>query len=108
MTPNDLVLTGLGLPSLAWRGAALLGTTATFLLAAFGLFRRFDPEATGFQLVEWQPWIPEYGIHYFVGVDGISLVLVLLVARCPSLGVGRKIMCGTYPTTLALGLLGPT
>ncbi|UCE87001.1 MAG: NADH-quinone oxidoreductase subunit M, partial [Deltaproteobacteria bacterium] len=33
---------------------------------------------TGYQFVEHAPWIAEYGIHYHVGIDGISLVLVML------------------------------
>ena len=32
-----------GLPPMMWRGMALSGSTLTFLLASFGLFRRFDP-----------------------------------------------------------------
>ena len=32
----------------------------------------------GMQFVEKGPWIPEYGINYFLGIDGISLFLVLL------------------------------
>ena len=67
-----------GLPPLVWRLAALAGSTLTFALAAFGLFARFDPEATGYQLVERAAWLPDLGIHYFVGVDGISLMLVLM------------------------------
>ena len=69
-----------GLPPSVWRAVALTGSTLTFLLALFGLFGRFDPEATGYQLVERAPWIPAYGIYYFVGVDGISLVLMLMTA----------------------------
>ena len=36
------------------------------------------PPRTGYQFVEHAAWIPDYGIHYFVGIDGISLVLVVL------------------------------
>ena len=32
--------------------------------------------STGYQFVEYAPWLPEYGIHWFVGIDGISLLLV--------------------------------
>ena len=34
--------------------------------------RKFDPEQLGFQLIEHEPWLPEYGLNYFVAVDGIS------------------------------------
>jgi NADH-quinone oxidoreductase subunit M len=67
-----------GLPPVVWQVGALAGSSVAFLLSLVGLWGRFDPEETGYQLVERVPWVPEYGIHYFVGVDGISLVLVLL------------------------------
>jgi NADH-quinone oxidoreductase subunit M len=66
-----------GLPAALWKPIALASTILTFLLS-LRLFAVFDPLETGFQLVEHVPWIPEYGIHYFVGVDGISLLMVLL------------------------------
>jgi NADH-quinone oxidoreductase subunit M len=66
-----------GLPKLLWKPIALASTLITFLLS-LRLFAVFDPLRTGFQLAEHSPWIPEFGINYFVGVDGISLLLVLL------------------------------
>jgi len=51
-------------------------------LAAFGvtlaLWAGFDATSAEFQFVERHPWIPAFGIDYFVGVDGISLFLVVL------------------------------
>jgi NADH-quinone oxidoreductase subunit M len=38
----------------------------------------FDRGATGFQYVERYSWIPSLGISYQLGVDGISLILILL------------------------------
>jgi NADH-quinone oxidoreductase subunit M len=67
-----------GLPKIVWQVVASATTCLTFLLSAVALWGRFDPEATGYQLVERVAWLPEYGIHYFVGIDGISLVLVML------------------------------
>ena len=66
-----------GLPATLWRPVALASTILTFLLS-LRLFAIFDPIQTGFQLMEHSRWIPEYGINYFVGVDGISLLMVLL------------------------------
>jgi NADH-quinone oxidoreductase subunit M len=34
----------------------------------------------GFQFVEQYPWIPSFNIEYFVGVDGVSITMVLLTA----------------------------
>ncbi len=67
-----------GVPGWVWRAIALASSTLTFALAVVGLWGGFDPEVVGYQWIERVPWIPELGIHYFVGVDGISLVLVLL------------------------------
>jgi NADH-quinone oxidoreductase subunit M len=54
---------------------ALLATTATFLVSLFVLFG-FDPQDTGFQFVEEYDWI--LGLQYKVGVDGISILFVML------------------------------
>jgi NADH-quinone oxidoreductase subunit M len=42
------------------------------------LWSRFNAVSADFQFVERHTWIPSFGISYFVGVDGISLLLVVL------------------------------
>src|SRR2546427_3186691 len=42
------------------------------------LWSRFNPASADFQFVERHAWIPAFGIDYFVGVDGISLLLLVL------------------------------
>ena len=42
------------------------------------LWSRFDAASSEFQFVERHAWIPAFGIDYFVGVDGISLLLLVL------------------------------
>jgi NADH-quinone oxidoreductase subunit M len=37
---------------------------------------KFSPGGPAFQFVEIHQWIPEFGVHYAVGVDGIALVLI--------------------------------
>jgi NADH-quinone oxidoreductase subunit M len=44
------------------------------------LWARFDPASAEFQFVERHAWIPAFGVGYTVGVDGISLLLVVLTA----------------------------
>src|SRR5712691_4242810 len=44
------------------------------------LWRAFDTAATGLQFVERHAWIPTIGAEYLVGVDGLSLLLVLLTS----------------------------
>src|SRR6195256_3289997 len=38
----------------------------------------YDPQVAGFQLIERAPWIPSIGAEYFLGVDGLSTLLILL------------------------------
>ena len=59
------------------RAVALLATLATFLvsLVAFG---KFDASVAGFQLLEEAEWVPSIGLGYLLGVDGVSIWLVLL------------------------------
>jgi NADH-quinone oxidoreductase subunit M len=52
-------------------------TVATFA-ASLPLYWRFDPAAADYQFVEQRVWMPTLGISYHLGVDGISLLLVLL------------------------------
>jgi NADH-quinone oxidoreductase subunit M len=66
-----------GLPPTLWRAVGFGSTVATFLLA-LRLFAVFDPTNPSFQFVEYGTWLPDYGVNYYVGIDGISLVLVLL------------------------------
>src|SRR6185295_15812268 len=42
------------------------------------LWSRFNPASGDFQFVERYAWIPSFGITYAVGVDGISLLLLVL------------------------------
>jgi NADH-quinone oxidoreductase subunit M len=58
------------------RSIALAATVVTFALSLLVLVD-FRVEA-GFQLNEDLPWIPEWGIRYRLGVDGVSLFLILL------------------------------
>jgi NADH-quinone oxidoreductase subunit M len=55
----------------------LIFSTAAFLLSV-GLFIAFDGGNGGMQFVEQYPWIPSLGVSYHLGVDGISLLLVVL------------------------------
>jgi len=59
------------------RWIALVTTLATFALSIV-LVAQFDPKNPGFQFVEEAPWF--MGLHYRMGVDGISVLFVLLTA----------------------------
>jgi NADH-quinone oxidoreductase subunit M len=55
-----------------------LAFTSALALFSLQLWWRFDPKTYNFQLAEFARWIPALGINYSVGIDGISLLLVLL------------------------------
>src|SRR5881628_2285255 len=59
------------------RPAALVVAVVTFLLS-LPLYFGFDAELIGYQFEEHARWMPTLGVSYHVGVDGISLLLVLL------------------------------
>jgi NADH-quinone oxidoreductase subunit M len=61
------------------RNVALLFSLATFA-ATLWLWARFDPSSADYQFIEQHQWIPAFGIQYFIGVDGISLFLIVLTA----------------------------
>jgi len=56
---------------------ALGVATATFLVS-LPLFFNWQMGEAGYQFMERMPWAPELGLNYILGVDGISLFLVLL------------------------------
>src|SRR6266849_4278546 len=56
---------------------ALVTSLVTFALS-LPLYARFDPTAADYQFVEQAQWMPTLGVSYHLGVDGISLLLVLL------------------------------
>lgn len=53
-------------------------TTVFELLLAFVLLAKFDNSFAGFQFVEKYNWIPSLDVYYHVGIDGISLLMILL------------------------------
>ncbi len=55
--------------------SAMVATTITFLVSLF-ILAEFDPSNTGFQYVEEQEWL--LGMKYKMGVDGISVLFVML------------------------------
>src|SRR5580704_8305208 len=57
------------------------------LALSFYLFVDFDPHQGGYQFVEQYQWIPQFGISYHLGMDGISLFLVLLTTILFSLSL---------------------
>lgn len=73
------------------RKFALFQTLVNAVLAAF-LYAGFMGQEAGYQFTHVVPWLPDWGINYIVGIDGISLPLVMLTAFVAPLAI-----LGTWP-----------
>lgn len=61
------------------RRLAFLSSLLTLCLAAI-VWQVFDPTASNLQFVERYVWVKSLGIEYFVGVDGLGVLMVMLTA----------------------------
>ena len=84
-----VLLAGRGRPMLA-RILALLVTLLTFI-ASLGLLWRYDARGAVMQLQETHEWIPTWGVHFTLAVDGISVALVLMTTF-----VGILVIAGAW------------
>ena len=57
--------------------ATLVISLAEFLVS-LPLWFNFDSQTAAMQFVERREWLPTYGISYYVGIDGFSLLLIML------------------------------
>ena len=58
---------------------ALVGAAASFVIT-LPLFTQFDRASGGYQFTELHPWIPALNLNYALGVDGISVLFIILNA----------------------------
>lgn len=88
-----LPLVGLFILSFIPRQKERLIRTYTFtvmcldLLLVLLLFSPFDTSTAQFQFVEKVPWIDFLGVNYYLGIDGISLLLLFLTTLLGAIGV---------------------
>ena len=75
--PMLFALVVLILPTAQVRWASLFMSLIHFVASLY-LLKIFQVDLASLQLVERYSWLPSIGVSYFVGVDGISLWLVLL------------------------------
>lgn len=68
------------------RGVALSAATIAFVLSIWVYFA-YDQTAGGYQFLEKATWVPQLGISYHVGVNGMNLPLVLLTGLVMFTGV---------------------
>jgi NADH-quinone oxidoreductase subunit M len=72
-----LVLGGSEIGERTARSLTLFVTLVTFVVS-LSVLGRFEQGQSGFQMIEHASWVPSVGLQYLVGVDGISLWLLLL------------------------------
>ncbi len=65
---------------------ALVTTLATFVISAAAIYSKFDPSNPGFQMVESREWL--VGLNYKLGVDGISVLFVMLTTALMPIVIG--------------------
>jgi NADH-quinone oxidoreductase subunit M len=77
------------LPRMAGWYWAVLAAVAD-LAACIWLVAQFASGATGMQFAESHPWLPQIGVNYALGVDGISLFLLALNALLTLVALGAS------------------
>lgn len=63
------------------------GTALVDLLLTLLLLARFETSTAQMQFVEQVPWIPGFGIQYYVGVDGISILMIFLTSLLSAIAI---------------------
>lgn len=77
------------------RWTALGFSLVTFVVSLL-LWWGFDPNQAGLQMVQRTEWIPQFGISYYVGIDGLSLLLVLLSTFIMPLAILSSFRSGIF------------
>jgi NADH-quinone oxidoreductase subunit M len=87
------------------RGLGLTFTIITFFVS-LAMFRYYNKEAAGFQLVADFEWIPGLGAHFKTGVDGISVFLVVLTTfLMPLTLLGTRTAIEKHPREFVAAML---
>ncbi len=69
------------------RWFALIVALITFLITVAAYLRGYDPSQDGLQLAERVSWLPDLGLTWAVGADGLSMPLILLTSFITALAV---------------------
>jgi NADH-quinone oxidoreductase subunit M len=84
---GGIVIAGLGAERKNLVRGLALATSLVGLGGAICMWLHFDPKSGGLQFVEKFDWVPSLGIQYFLGVDGLGLLMVLLTAIVTPLAI---------------------
>ncbi|MCS7031532.1 MAG: photosynthetic/respiratory NAD(P)H-quinone oxidoreductase subunit D1 [Gloeomargarita sp. SKYG116] len=77
------------------RWYALVVGLVDFALISYSFWQGYDLNSPDLQLVERYPWLPQIGLNWSVGVDGLSMPLVLLTGFITTLAI-----LAAWPVTL--------
>ncbi|MFS8853994.1 MULTISPECIES: NAD(P)H-quinone oxidoreductase subunit 4 [unclassified Synechococcus] len=77
------------------RWFALFIAVTDLLILLAGFYVGYDPAQTGLQLLERYTWVPQVGLSWSVGADGLSMPLILLTAFITTLAI-----LAAWPVTL--------
>jgi NADH-quinone oxidoreductase subunit M len=84
---GGIVIAGLGAERKNLIRGLALATSLVGLGGALCMWLHFDAKNGGLQFVEKFDWVPSLGIQYFLGVDGLGLLMVLLTAIVTPLAI---------------------
>jgi len=84
---GGIVIAGLGAERKNLVRSLALASSLIGLGGAICMWLHFDPKSGGLQFVEKFDWVPSLGIQYFLGVDGLGLLMVLLTAIVTPLAI---------------------
>lgn len=84
---GGLVVASLGAKRVTFVRGFALASSFVALAGALCLWLNFDAKTGGLQFVERMNWVPSLGIQYFLGVDGLGLLMVMLTAIVTSLAI---------------------
>ena len=73
-------------PEESARRTAFVWSMVVFVVSV-GLWWAYEPGVAGFQLATSVPWIPGWGVSYAIGIDGISLFMVMLTTFTTPLAI---------------------
>jgi NADH-quinone oxidoreductase subunit M len=75
-----MLLAGVDFPRRNLARGIALGSSLLTLTHALCLWSRFNPDVAELQFVERHAWIPSLTVDYFLGADGLSLLMILLTS----------------------------
>jgi NADH-quinone oxidoreductase subunit M len=84
---GGIVIAGLGAERKNLVRGLALATSLVGLGGALCMWLHFDPKSGDLQFVEKFDWVPSLGIQYFLGVDGLGALMVLLTAIVTPLAI---------------------